>query len=129
MSDRVIFVDDDEKYLMSLKRYLSATRVDWVTDFWSNEVQALERIKTEKSAVIVLDMAMPQIDGATFCRHIREISTKTGTRFHIIMLTGTVGPAATINALEWGADDYLTKPMDLDSLRIHITLGLTLINS
>jgi DNA-binding response OmpR family regulator len=100
--NRVIFVDDDQQYLKSLKRYLTAARVDWQTDFYSDEVLALTQIQSEEKAVVVLDM---------------------------IMLTGTSGPEATINALEWGADDYLSKPVDLDALKTHITLGLSLLNS
>ena len=73
---------------------------------------ALEAIKDQHPAAIVLDFMMPFVDGPTVCRKLRERGHKTP----VLMLTARQEVSDRVAGLDAGADDYLTKPFDLDEL-------------
>ncbi len=73
--------------------------------------EALRRFAEERCDLVVLDVAMPPPDGLEVCRRIRETS-----RVPILMLTARDTTLDEVQALDLGADDYLTKPFD------HLTL-------
>ncbi len=126
---RVIFVDDEEIFLKSLKRYFNRLQLDWDIDFFTEPDVALEQISNNSEAVILLDWSMPQMDGIEFCSLARQKASEQNRKLHIIMLTGYIGPDYTVNAFESGADDYLTKPVTMGDLRTHIELGLKTLSS
>ncbi len=69
--------------------------------------EALQRFAEQPPDLVVLDVAMPPPDGLEVCRRIREVSTVP-----ILMLTVRDATVDKIRALDFGADDYLTKPFD-----------------
>ena len=70
--------------------------------------------------VAIVDWMMPEMDGAEVCRRIRE----SGKPVHVIMLTARAGKEATVEALDGGADDYLTKPFDRGELLARVRAAL-----
>lgn len=129
MTEKVIFVDDEEIFLNSLKRYFSRVETEWETDFFSNQNEALEALNPSEPSVVVVDWAMPGMDGITWCKLARQIADENNARFHIIMLTGNDGLENTVDALEGGADDYICKPVNMHDLKTHIELGFNILEN
>jgi diguanylate cyclase (GGDEF)-like protein len=67
----------------------------------------------------ILDLAMPEMDGITVCRRVRQQATPV----YIILLTANDSKRDMVAGLEAGADDYLTKPFDGDELRARVDVG------
>ena len=81
--------------------------------------QALERIRTEKFDLILLDLMLPGLDGMDVCRGVREFSDVP-----IIMLTARDEIEDRVNGLDIGADDYITKPFAIQELMARIRNAL-----
>jgi DNA-binding response OmpR family regulator len=129
MTEKVLFVDDEEIFLNSLRRYFSRLETAWDTDFYVSQTDALAALNPDDTSVIVLDWSMPGMDGITWCKHARQLAEENHSHFHIIMLTGHNGVEDTIDALEGGADDYLCKPVNLHDLKTHIELGFNILKN
>jgi two-component system response regulator MprA len=106
---RILLVDDDYRLLTTLSRGLSLRGFD--VDTAESAGKALPLLEAYASDILILDVAMPGIDGVSFCRLIRD-------RFSlpILMLTARDDVADRVAGLEAGADDYLVKPFALDEL-------------
>jgi two-component system response regulator MprA len=107
---RVLVADDDPPLRRMLDRSLSADGFE-VTVAADGPAALLE---AERSApdVIVLDVAMPAIDGLSVCRRLRDRGVVTP----ILMLTARDAVADRVAGLESGADDYLVKPFAIEEL-------------
>ncbi len=102
--DTKILVVDDEPNIVELNRmYLEGAGYQVVTARTGPE--ALDRFRSERPDLVVLDLMLPGIDGLSICREIRQ---KGATP--IIMLTARTEDVDRIVGLELGADDYVTKP-------------------
>ncbi|HLF78198.1 MAG TPA: response regulator transcription factor [Dehalococcoidia bacterium] len=114
---RVLLVDDDSRLLVTLGRGLALRGFE--VSSAESAGMALPQLEDSKADILVLDVAMPGMDGISFCRLIRD-------RFQlpILMLTARDDIADRVAGLEAGADDYLVKPFALDELvaRIHALL-------
>src|SRR5229473_3427562 len=131
MRNRVLIVDDSEDDVEMIRRCLAddATEIRGVTD----STQA-ERVFNEfEPDCVLLDLHMPQPDGLEILRRIRDARTRLGF-LPVLVLTGDIGPVARNNALDLGADDFLTKPLDrkevvlrvrnlLSTRRLHVELA------
>ena len=115
---RLLVVEDDPALAQALA--LALSRRGFNVAQATNGRTALERATSESFAIIVLDLTLPEIDGLEVLREIRAKGFSTP----IIVLTarGTVGDR--VQGLRLGADDYLSKPFDLDELeaRLHALL-------
>jgi two-component system alkaline phosphatase synthesis response regulator PhoP len=106
MSKETILIVDDEPHIVELAAlYLKNEGYRVVSA--SDGVQALTQIETERLALVVLDLMLPEIDGWEVCRQIRATS-----KLPIIMLTARSDDVDKIVGLELGADDYVTKPFN-----------------
>ena len=105
MTDTILIVDDEQHIVDLAKMYLEVEgfRITQAGDGRS----ALSRILSEKPALVVLDLMLPQMDGWEVCRRVRAESDVP-----IIMLTARSEDIDRIVGLELGADDYLTKPFN-----------------
>ena len=110
MADRVLVVDDDRSLRRMLERTLAAEGFE--VALAADGAAAL--IACERSApdVIVLDVAMPALDGLAVCRRLRH----KGLATPILMLTARDEVPDRVAGLEAGADDYLVKPFALEEL-------------
>jgi diguanylate cyclase (GGDEF)-like protein len=82
----------------------------------------LHYLRTEKPEVIILDWMLPDVDGIEICRTVRENEQLEHT--YIIMVTAIHGTKSQVHALDTGADDYLSKPINIDELLARVRVGL-----
>jgi two-component system, OmpR family, response regulator MprA len=106
----VVVADDDASILRMLARALSAQGYRVVTA--ADGGAALAAVEREGPDVVVLDVAMPGLDGMTVCRRLRA----QGRGVPILLLTARDAVADRVAGLDAGADDYLVKPFDSDEL-------------
>lgn len=101
---RVLVVDDEPKILEALEAYLenSGYRVFAATD----GEKALQLFTRVNPALVILDVMLPDLSGEEICKQIR----KQGSKVPIIMLTAKVDEDFKVQCLDYGADDYVTKP-------------------
>lgn len=105
MTDKIIVVDDEREIADLIGLYLENDGYE-VKKFQTGE-QALRDIDGEEPTLAVLDVMLPDTDGFTLLRRIREEHS-----FPVIMLTARVTDSDKILGLTIGADDYITKPFN-----------------
>lgn len=107
---RILLVEDDELLGEGLRKGLSQEgyTVDWVKD----GLTADHALKTEKFDLIVLDLGLPKMPGITVLQNMRS----RGNIAPVLILTARESVEDRVKGLDSGADDYLTKPVDLDEL-------------
>jgi two-component system KDP operon response regulator KdpE len=110
---RVLVVDDDRSLLRALRLGLQSEGHD-VTTAETGE-QGLSQTALLGPDVVVLDIGLPDIDGLTVCRRIREWSDVP-----IIILSATGDENRKVTALDGGANDYVTKPFSMAELEARI---------
>jgi two-component system alkaline phosphatase synthesis response regulator PhoP len=103
--ETVLVVDDEEHIIELTRMYLEQEGFN--VDEARDGAEALEKIRTLKPAVVVLDLMLPEVDGWEVCRR-----TRADSEVSIIMLTARSDDVDKIVGLELGADDYLTKPFN-----------------
>jgi len=109
-NSRKILVVDDEKPLREfVARNLAARGFEVLRA--ASGLEAMALFSSHMPDLIVLDVMMPHMDGLETCRRIRQTSTVP-----IIVLTALGEEVDKVNALDAGADDYLTKPFGVDEL-------------
>jgi len=118
MTSARILVVDDEPQIRRVMRTLLTSHGYIVTDARSGD-EALERLRDDKPDLIVLDMNMPGMGGLEACRAIRS-----GSDAAIIMLTVRNTEQDKVDALDAGADDYITKPFHTRELLARIRAAL-----
>jgi two-component system KDP operon response regulator KdpE len=114
---RVLLVEDDEPTRGALRRDLMARgyRIDDVADGMS----ALERWEAARPDVVLLDLGLPDMDGARVIRAIRREATTP-----ILVLSARGAEHVKVEALELGADDYVTKPFGMAELHARLRAAL-----
>jgi len=109
MTTRILIVDDEPQILRALRINLQARQYDVVTA--ADGAEALREARAGRPDLIVLDLGLPDIDGVEVIRKLRGWSPVP-----IVVLSGRVGSNDKVDALDAGADDYVTKPFSLDEL-------------
>ncbi|MES2628081.1 MAG: response regulator transcription factor [Bacteroidota bacterium] len=104
---KILLVDDEEDIIDIIKYNLE--KEDYQVDTASNGRQAVEKAKTFKPDLILLDVMMPEMDGIEACVQIREIPEMADTI--IAFLTARSEDYSQIAGFEAGADDYIPKPI------------------
>lgn len=112
----ILLVEDNELNRDMLIRRLNRAGMQVIPA--GDGQQALELMRSEQPAVVLLDMNLPIMDGWTACRNAR--ADDTIKHIPIIALTAHASEADRQNALEAGCDDYATKPVDFPGLLIKI---------
>ena len=113
---RLLIVEDDIDIANMLKIYFSGMAFD--VDIAHRGLDALEKTKHALPQLIVLDIMLPDIDGYEVCRNLRT-STRT-SHIPIIFLTQKDERSDRLQGLELGADDYITKPFDIEELKLRV---------
>jgi DNA-binding response OmpR family regulator len=106
---KILVVDDEPAMVGALGALLGQAGHRIIAAYDGEE--ALRRFRDDEPDLVLLDLAMPGMDGATVCRRIREVSDTP-----IIVVSGERDHAATIELLDLGADDYVRKPFRSDEL-------------
>ena len=106
---RVLVVDDEPQILRALRINLQARDYEVVTA--SSGRGALQAASDEHPDLVVLDLGLPDMDGVEVVRSLRSWSAVP-----ILILSGRLNSQDKVRALDAGADDYVTKPFNLDEL-------------
>jgi two-component system KDP operon response regulator KdpE len=110
---RILIVDDEPQILRALRINLTARHYDVVTA--GDAGTALRASADDHPDLIILDLGLPDIDGVHVIRTLRA-----WTPVPIIVLSGRVDSRDKVDALDAGADDYVTKPFSVDELLARI---------
>ena len=110
---RVLVVDDEPQILRALRINLHARQFDVVTA--GSGRGALEAAADAHPDLVILDLGLPDMDGVDVIRSLR-----TWTQVPIVILSGRMNSAAKVDALDAGADDYVTKPFSVEELLARI---------
>ena len=113
---RLLVVEDDIDIGNMLKIYFSGLEYD--VDVAVRGSDALEKTKQVLPHLIVLDIMLPDIDGYEVCRTLRT-NTRT-SHIPVIFLTQKDERSDKLQGLELGADDYITKPFDIEELKLRV---------
>jgi diguanylate cyclase (GGDEF)-like protein len=113
---RLLVVEDDIDIANMLKIYFTGLQFD--VDVANRGMDALEKVKHVLPHLLVLDIMLPDIDGYEVCRRLRS-STRT-SHIPVIFLTQKDERSDKLQGLELGADDYITKPFDIEELKLRV---------
>jgi two-component system KDP operon response regulator KdpE len=106
---RVLVVDDEPQLLRALRINLSARRYEVVVA--ADGAAALEAAARHLPDLVILDLGLPDMDGAEVIAGLRG-----WTKVPILVLSGRADAADKVDALDAGADDYVTKPFSMEEL-------------
>ncbi|MBK6886169.1 MAG: response regulator transcription factor [Tetrasphaera sp.] len=117
MTGRVLVIDDDPTILRTLRINLRARAFDVETV--TNGRDALNAVRDSPPDVVVLDLGLPDVDGLEVLRRIRRSS-----RVPVVVLSARHESDDKVEALDEGADDYVTKPFGMDELMARVRAAL-----
>ncbi len=106
---KLLIIEDDADLVKALELYFSRAGYEVVTA--ANGLEGLQVLYKERPDIVILDIAMPKLDGWEVCRRIRELS-----QVPIVILTARVQEDERVKGLKLGADDYVVKPFSLKEL-------------
>lgn len=113
---RILIVEDDSDISNMLRIYFSGQGYD--VDIAPRGSDALDKTRQGLPHLIVLDIMLPDIDGYEVCRRLRT-NTRT-SHIPVIFLTQKDERSDKLHGLELGADDYITKPFDIEELKLRV---------
>lgn len=113
---RILVVDDDPAILLVIRRSLAADGFNVET--MDRGKGLIDRVASFKPDIVLLDLMLPDADGIELCRALR------GRGIGIIVLSAIGDDRKKVEALDEGADDYLTKPFSVDELLARIRVAL-----
>lgn len=107
---RILLVEDEIKLANAIRRALELQQ--YIVDVAYDGLKGLDLALGEEFDLIILDLMVPEIDGMTLAKKIREHKIQTS----ILMLTAKSQIADKVNGLDGGADDYMVKPFSFEEL-------------
>lgn len=112
---RILYLEDDPDLGEITTDML--TRMNFSIKWVNNGIEGLEAVKNEKFDIIIADIMMPQLDGYSFLREIRDRNDHTP----LILISARVLTEDVLKGFSLGADDYMRKPFSIEELsaRIH----------
>lgn len=111
---RILVADDEEGIRELLREQLIAA--GYATDEATDGAEAIDKLERDTYDLAILDINMPKKSGLDVLKHIRDRQLKMG----VIMLTGRLGFSVGSESMMLGADEYITKPFDLEYLELTI---------
>src|SRR6266566_2980694 len=109
----VLVVEDEASIASFVAAYLK--NAGYTVRTAATGAEALKLVESEKPALVVLDLMLPDIDGVEVCKRIRETRDVP-----VLMLTARDEDVDKIIGLEVGADDYMTKPFNPRTVDVHV---------
>jgi two-component system KDP operon response regulator KdpE len=113
MSDKLLVIEDDVDLVRALELYLSRAGYSVITAL--NGLEGLQKLYNEHPDIVLLDIAMPKMDGWEVCRRIRDMS-----EIPIVVLSARTQEDERVKGLKLGADDYVIKPFSLKELEARL---------
>jgi len=115
---RVLLADDDPRLRQFLE--LELGEEGYAVLSCSDGIEALTAIRQEPPDLVILDWTLPDLSGVEVCQRLRS----TGLQLPVLMLTGRDAVRDRVEALDAGADDYITKPFSLRELAARVRAAL-----
>jgi sigma-B regulation protein RsbU (phosphoserine phosphatase) len=116
---RILVVDDDPLMRSLLEAVLVS--LGYTVTTAGDGRQALDLLESDQINLVITDWMMPDVDGLELCRRVRARQAAGYT--YIILLTARQDGGALVEGMEAGADDFVTKPPDVDELRVRLAAG------
>lgn len=116
---RILMVDDDRATLMLMKTLLE--QAGHTVASASNGVEALSMVEKFMPQLIVTDWVMPQMDGIEFCKALRQ--NPVWRNIYVFIMTAQEGTDRLVEAFTAGANDYMTKPINIKVLGARLGAG------
>ncbi len=107
--NKILIIDDDRELCALIKRSVQSEHIE--ADFCNTGKEGLQKLKEQEYQLVVLDVMMPGMDGFETLEEIRKENS-----LPILMFTSKNDSISKVRGLRAGADDYLTKPFDMDEL-------------
>lgn len=117
MPNKILIIDDETQIARVLKRALTANRYDVRTA--ADGEAGIELFHDFDPDLVITDLAMPEMNGIEVCKKIRAVS-----QIPIIVLSVKGEELTKVEALDAGADDYMTKPFGIDELLARVRAAL-----
>ncbi len=114
----VMIVDDEEDIVELMSETLDVWGYHPIVAHDGEE--ALEKFKEQPVDLVITDLRLPKMDGVRLLDEIKEIDDST----EVILFTGYPAVDSAIDAMKFGAFDYITKPVDLAHLRMKVEQGI-----
>lgn len=121
---KILIADDDMISRTILNEVL--VRLDYEVCSTDNGRDALEEYRKEHFPIVISDWMMPEMDGLELCQKIRSLQGKKYTYF--FLLTVKEGKNNYLKAMSVGADDFITKPLDIDTLSARLRVAERLLH-
>ncbi|SHJ78722.1 sigma-54-dependent transcriptional regulator [Paramaledivibacter caminithermalis] len=118
MAKKILIVDDEKNMIWALKRAFKNEEFKIITA--SNGIEAIEMVKVNTPDLVLLDLKMPKLNGLEALKEIKNIDSKIS----VIMMTAHGTMESAIEAMKNGAIDYISKPFDIEELKIQIRKAL-----
>ena len=106
---RILMIDDDKELCAIVKQSVLQEKIE--TDYCHSGISGLEAVKKREYQLVILDVMMSGLDGFGTLEQIRQLSS-----LPVLMLTAKNDNVSKVRGLRAGADDYLTKPFNMDEL-------------
>ncbi|MGV7228164.1 MAG: sigma-54-dependent transcriptional regulator [Nitrospirales bacterium] len=119
MTERILVVDDDSGVREALSEFLLS--LGYVVVAVENGEEALAEYEKGEFDVVMADLIMPNMDGMELLRRIRDIKNN---EVIFLMITGHPSISTAVEAINRGADDYITKPFHLEDVKLRISKAL-----
>ncbi len=116
--EKILVIDDDESIRLTLSNYLK--RLGYSVISAEDGLKGFDLIRTQQPDLIISDIKMPNLNGLELLKKVKGIYPLT----KIILITAHDEVQTTIDAMQYGAYDYLEKPLDIDRLKVTITRAL-----
>lgn len=111
--NNILIIDDDKELCALIKHCVRSEDIE--ADFCNTGKEGVEKIKEKDYQLVILDIMMPGMDGFKTLEEIRKESC-----LPVLMFTSKNDSVSKVRGLRAGADDYLTKPFDIDELTARI---------
>jgi two-component system chemotaxis response regulator CheY len=119
---RVLVVEDEALHRQTLEETLRAA--GYLVETASDGQEGLEKVRSTRPDVLVTDWIMPRLDGVSLCRLVKANEALRST--YVVILSSRGESAEKVTGLDFGADDYLVKPVDANELLARVRAGLRL---
>ncbi len=120
---KILVVDDEQKNLAAIKRIFWEDE-NVSLEFADNGKTALEKVESFSPDIVLLDILMPGLDGYQVCQKIKE--SPRSSNVMVLLLSGKTALEDRIKGYEASADDYISKPYDVEELKAKINILLRL---
>ena len=112
----ILIVEDDDLVSRTVERSLSSN--DFQISLADNGIDGIKAARKSTPDLVILDVIMPEMDGYEVCRRMRADSQLS--EIPILFLTAKIKDEDKVNGFLAGADDYLTKPFNIDELALRV---------